>query len=87
MLKSGSGGSWSIYAVKDCCLDRQAELEIDFEPGKYVIVPRTSGCPMSYDTNMTGSGIDLVDGEHNIPTPMFISTLKDLFRRYDLRVS
>lgn len=88
MLKAGAGDSYSIYSARESVLGREAELKITLEPGSYVIVPRTSGCIMSYPRATGSDCADLIDEEHGgIPSSLYISTIKDLFRKYDLRVS
>ena len=85
VLKINEDESWAIHKVKESELCRQAELELELDPGTYVIVPRTSGCAMNRPPARRDEKVDLVDESFNppIPSPLFISTIGDLFRKYD----
>lgn len=85
VLKIGEDESWSIHKVREGELARQCEMELELDPGTYVIVPRTSGCAMNRPPTRSDEKVDLVDNDFNppIPSPLFISTIKDLFRKYD----
>ena len=43
VLKRTSSGV-ELVDIKDLVSERQCELELDLEPGTYIILPRTSGC-------------------------------------------
>jgi hypothetical protein len=35
-----------LIDLKDFIQDRQCEIEVNLEPGSYIILPRTSGCTL-----------------------------------------
>jgi hypothetical protein len=39
-----SGNGFEIAFNKEFAIERQVELEVNLEPGEYVVVPRTTGC-------------------------------------------
>ena len=43
LQKTSRGGLELIY-MKEFSAERQVELDVELEPGEYVILPRTSGC-------------------------------------------
>jgi len=42
LLKSDHG--LELVYMKEFTSERQVELDVDLEPGEYIILPRTSGC-------------------------------------------
>jgi hypothetical protein len=63
------------------------EIELTLDPGTYVIVPRTSGCAMAKPLATRSQRKDLFDQSIQKPRVDFISTIKDVFTKYDLKVS
>ncbi|MEE4247836.1 MAG: hypothetical protein V2I33_20755 [Kangiellaceae bacterium] len=89
IIKCEEDGNWNIHKVKENVLERQAEIELELDPGQYVIVPRTSGCAMGRPPPTRSEVEDLVDESRNppIPSPLYLSTIRDLFRKYDKHVN
>jgi hypothetical protein len=44
ILQKTSKGSHDLIFMKDFSAERQVELDVELEPGEYIILPRTSGC-------------------------------------------
>ncbi len=65
---------------------RDLELEMILEPGQYLIVPRTTGCTLKRPENVEAESIRLSDLNGNLH-PLFISTITDIFNKFDLVVS
>ena len=53
------------------------------EPGQYMVVPRTSGCWLKRPEKAEAEQISLLDNEGKLH-PLFIATITDIFRKYDL---
>lgn len=46
VLRVNKDGSLELVEYSDLLKERQVELEIKLEPGKYIILPRTTGALM-----------------------------------------
>ena len=61
---------------------REIQIEVDLEPGSYIILPRTTGCrlrrPIGANPEYTSL---LLDKQLH---PLFLSTIKDVFRKFDI---
>ena len=44
LMKNQSTGGLNLVCMRDFVVERQVELEVELEPGEYIIMPRTSGC-------------------------------------------
>lgn len=61
---------------------REVELEIDLEPGNYIILPRTTGCRLRRPIGACPEYTSLMlDKQLH---PLFLSTIRDIFRKYDI---
>ena len=65
---------------------RDIEIECVLEPGSYIVVPRTTGCAIRRPNDAQPENIRLLD-EKGMPTDIFASTIKDIFRKFDLVIS
>lgn len=70
----------------DFTLASNAQLEINLAPGNYIILPRTTGCFFGrpYDKMTDESVCQLFNYETQQPTYVFISTIKDIFKKFDM---
>lgn len=64
------------------------QIEKQLEPGTYIILPRTTGCccfgrDYTREANAE-SNTKLYDRETKTLTPIFVSVLKDVFRKLDM---
>jgi hypothetical protein len=86
VLKALAGGSFQVVARKANSVDRQSELSVELEAGvTYVVIPRTSGCALQRPPNAPRENLKLIEGgEMN---PLFIVTLIDLFKKFNLSLS
>ena len=55
--------------MKDFVMDRQVELEVNLDPGSYIIVPRTTGCVCLRSTTP--------DYDDPIRFPLFVPFIED----------
>lgn len=69
-------------------MSRETELECILEPGSYIVVPRTTGCnvkrPLDSESEDDVAPLLLPNGQL---TPMFESTITDIFKKFDLVIS
>ena len=56
ILKRTSTGV-EIVDLKDFVQDRQCEIEVNLEPGSYIILPRSSGCLLRRPENAVPENI------------------------------
>ena len=63
--------------------DRQVQMELDLEPGSYIILPRTTGCALKKTKEISVSAVPLVDRAGNISDALR-STVIDIFRKFDM---
>ena len=63
-------GSLVLEAYEDLLRDRQVELEVFLEPGKYIVVPRTTGANLFKPLNFSEPEAELADEQGNL-TPLF----------------
>lgn len=68
--------------MKDFSAERQVELDVELEPGEYVILPRTSGCSLKRPLGAVSENIKLLDVSGDLH-PMAELIIKDIFRRLD----
>ena len=84
ILKKKGDGSVEIIDFTDFELDRQVEIEYDFEePGTYIILPRTSGCLLRKSPDLPNERAVLIDRMNNLTTSCK-STISDIFRKFDM---
>ena len=73
--------SYELAFMKEFSQERQAELDVELEPGEYIILPRTSGCTLRRPQNAEKQHIKLLEnGDLN---PLAELCIKDIFRRLD----
>lgn len=81
MQKTSKGGLELIY-MKEFCAERQVELDVELEPGEYVILPRTSGCALRKPLKAKGENIRLLNSSGDLH-PIADLTIRDVFKRLD----
>ena len=60
------------------------QIELNLEPGNYIILPRTSGCFFGRPQNSNEENTILFDKEKGDFTPIFKNTILDIFKKFDL---
>ncbi len=62
------------------------QTELNLPPGNYIILPRTSGCFFGrpFNDNNNNNNTQIYNYEDKKFNPIFISTLKDIFKKFDL---
>jgi len=62
------------------------QMELSFPPGSYIILPRSTGCCFGRDFNRmnNNSKTPLYNKEEKNLTPIFVSTIKDIFKKFDM---
>lgn len=70
----------------DFTISPNAQLELNLPPGNYIILPRTTGCFFGrpYEKMNDESIAELFNHELQQPTPVFIATIKDIFKKFDM---
>ena len=82
VLEKKSSGSLELVYMKEFAGERQVELDIELEPGEYLILPRSSGCHLRRPENAPENQItSLIKGEDL--NEIAALTVKDIFRRLD----
>lgn len=69
----------------DFTLASNIQLEVSLPPGNYIILPRTTGCFFGrpyFKKNM--DTVPLYNYEEKKFTPIFLATIKDIFKKFDL---
>lgn len=85
ILKRDVDGS-SLVHFKDFTIGRDCEIECILEPGSYIIVPRTTGCSIRRPIGAQPENIRLFN-ERGQAHDLFVSTIGDVFRKFDLVIS
>ena len=88
ILKRNDDGTITFYHDSSSKWDRDVETWVSFEPGHYVVVPRTCGATMSVPSNPTPP-VDLyyTFRGRKILHPIYFSTINDIFRKMDLEMN
>lgn len=70
----------------DFTIAPNAQLEINLAPGNYIILPRTTGCFFGrpYEKMNDESIAELYNYELNTPSSIFVATIKDIFKKFDM---
>jgi hypothetical protein len=76
----------SFHIQRDYLQERSIELELILEPGQYMVVPRTTGCGLKRPENAEFDSIKLMDSQGQFH-PLFVSTIADIFNKFDLVIS
>jgi len=83
VLKMDKEQGSELLFFKDFTIGRSANVELILEPGSYIVVPRTSGCSIRRPEGAEADTILLMDSVGTFH-PLFISTIKDIFNKFDL---
>jgi len=70
----------------DFTISPNAQVEINLPPGNYIILPRTTGCFFARPFDKLGDEAinELYNYDTQTPNPVFISTIKDIFKKFDM---
>ncbi len=70
----------------DFTISPNAQVEINLPPGNYIILPRTTGCFFGRPFDKMGdeSIAELFNYENQSPNSVFIATIKDIFKKFDM---
>jgi len=66
-------------------VERQVEVELELEPGEYIVVPKSSGCALRRPISARPEGKPLIENQHL--SALAESTFRDIFRKFDMMVS
>jgi calpain-15 len=83
ILKRTPDGSVSLERMKELAFERQIELEVELEPGSYIILPRTTGCSLRRPADAREENIKLLRSTGQLHEQAE-STIKDIFRKFDM---
>jgi calpain-15 len=72
-----------LVDLKDFVIDRQVELEVNLEPGSYIILPRTTGCLLKRPDNAAQQNVSLLNGAGKL-SDLLDTTLDEIFRKFDM---
>ena len=73
-----------LIDYKNFSRDRQVELEVELNPGRYIVIPRSTGALMSKPVSWNDKpATPLTDKEGQL-TKAFESVIEDIFRKFDL---
>lgn len=86
VLKMEQEAGSSLILHKDYLIQRDTEVELILEPGQYLVVPRTTGCGLKKPDTAEAESIRLMDNQGHFH-PTFISTITDIFNKFDLVIS
>ena len=82
ILQRNARGSFDLIFMKEFSAERQVELDVELEPGEYLIVPRTSGCSLKRPPTAKPEYIKLLDGNGELNSLAELC-IRDIFRRLD----
>jgi len=76
----------SLELVDYCSFsrERQVEIETELAPGKYIVIPRTSGALMVKPKSWNDKPQTLFTEKDGNLTKTFESVVEDIFRKFDL---
>ena len=75
----------TVIKTYDFSFSSSIQIEINLPPGNYIIFPRTSGCLFGrISPNNNNSDVPLFDTNTNQLTDIFINTIKDIFKKFDI---
>jgi hypothetical protein len=72
-----------LVDLKDFIQDRQCELEVNLEPGSYIILPRTTGCSLKRPDNAPALNLQLINSNGKLNETLE-TTLEEIFRKFDM---
>lgn len=82
ILQRNQKGTFDLIFMKEFSAERQVELDIELEPGEYLILPRSSGCSLKRPPGAKAEYIKLLDGNGDL-NPLAELCVRDIFRRLD----
>jgi calpain-15 len=83
VLRRQSNNGVELVDFSEFKFDRQIELEIELEPGSYIVLPRTTGCSLKKASDMGQTAAVLVDRTGAL-SESFRSVIIDVFRKFDM---
>jgi len=83
VLKRTSDNGVTYVDSRDLSFERQVELEIDLEPGSYIILPRTTGCTLRRPADARPENIKMLEKSGKL-NELVESTVIDIFRKFDM---
>ncbi len=72
-----------LIDLKDFVQDRQCEIEVNLEPGSYIILPRTSGCTLKRPDTVPPQNIQLINFKGEMHE-LLETTIEEIFRKFDM---
>ena len=83
ILQRHSDGNITLLEQKDLVFDRQCEMELDLDPGSYIILPRTTGCTLRRPPDAVPEKVNLLNRRGQL-SELAESTISDIFRKFDM---
>jgi len=77
-----AGAEQSIYAYAEAKDDREVFLEVDLQPGFYVLCPLSTGGALRRPSDARPQSFPFSTANNDLH-PFFLSIVKDIFRRFD----
>lgn len=65
-------------------LDRQAQAELELQPGTYLVMPRSTGCRFQQEEGASRDPHPFFRSGGQAADPDFLSIMHDIFRKYDV---
>jgi hypothetical protein len=72
-----------LIDLKDFVQDRQCEIEVNLEPGSYIILPRTTGCHLKRPDTSPTEKVDLLNSNGKMHDYLE-TTIEEVFRKFDM---
>ena len=85
VFKRDAARTPQLYHYEPMKIERMLEVELNLDPGEYIVVPKTSGCALSRPLDARPEGKTLLENQHL--SMLAESTFRDIFRKFDLMVS
>lgn len=73
--------SLELVELRDLVNERETEIDVVLDPGSYIVIPRTTGCLLKRMTDEKTEDVKLV--KEGVDKRVE-STLRDIFRKYDM---
>ena len=83
VLKRLQNNNVELIDFVDFKFERQVHLELDLDPGSYIILPRTTGCALKKMGEVTSGAVPLADRMGQM-TDSLKSVVVDIFRKFDM---
>ena len=83
ILKRQGSNNEALVDFTEFKFERQVDLEVELEPGNYIILPRTTGCALRKPEATNPEPVTLLDRFGNL-TEEAISAITDIFRKFDM---